>query len=607
MGLGRWRFLMGMAFGWLALAAGAQSLEGVLMPGNVITGHAKIEQQCEKCHVKFSKEAQDGLCLDCHKEVARDVRTKHGLHGQLAPQACRTCHTDHKGRDMNIAAVAEKGFDHAKTGFMLRGSHADAKCASCHVAGKKYRAAPDTCDGCHRKDDKHKGSLGPQCQDCHTEVKWKDTARFDHARTKFALLGKHVDAKCASCHVNDKFKDTPLTCAACHRKDDKQHRGRLGEKCESCHVASAWKDVATFAHDRDTHFVLRGKHLTAKCETCHKSTAGLVKVSTTCNGCHQADDKHNGTLGPACGDCHTEQNWKQAKFDHDLSKFRLQGKHRDVDCVKCHKDPASFRGAPAECIACHRKDDTHKGRYAELCGTCHTAVSWKDIVFRHDRDTKYRLVGRHVSTKCDACHVGNVYKDKLSGDCYSCHRKDDKHKDQLGQRCEQCHDTEDWKKTVRFDHAKSRFPLLGMHLRTECKACHQTPAFKDARRECVACHVKDDQHKGRLGSDCAACHNARSWKIWDFDHTRRTRYPLDGAHVKVACVACHKAPGEKVPALASNCYSCHAADDVHGGNFGGQCERCHTTRSFKDIKAFGSRTAPRSDPGGASQGSGTRQ
>ena len=588
------------------MAAGAQSLEGVLMPGKVISGHAKVEEQCEKCHVKFDKLAQDRLCLDCHKEVARDVRDKHGFHGRLAPQACRTCHTDHKGREMNIAPIEEKGFDHAKTGFALAGKHADAKCASCHVAGKKHREAPATCDGCHRKDDKHKGGLGPQCQDCHKETQWKDTTRFDHAKTKFALTGKHVDTKCVSCHLNDKFKEAPQTCVGCHRKDDKQHHGRLGEKCETCHVASNWKDVTAFSHDRDTHFMLRGKHRAAKCETCHKSTAGLIKIPGTCIGCHQADDKHNATLGTACGDCHTEQNWKEAKYNHDLSKFRLLGKHRDVECKQCHKDPTSFRGAPLECVACHRKDDTHKGRYGELCGSCHTAANWKDIAFRHDRDTKYRLIGRHVTTKCDTCHVGNVYKDKLSSDCYACHRKDDKHRDQLGRQCEQCHDAEDWKKTVRFDHAKSRFPLLGIHLRTECKLCHITPAFKDAKRECAACHVKDDRHKGRLGADCETCHNARAWKIWDFDHTRRTNYPLDGAHTKVQCVACHKAPGEKIPALATNCIACHAVDDVHGGNFGGQCERCHSTRSFKDIKAFG-RASSRTGPENIVPGTGTRQ
>ena len=52
----------------------AQSLEGVLMPGKVITGHAKVEDQCVKCHIRFDKAAQDRLCLDCHKDVARDLR-----------------------------------------------------------------------------------------------------------------------------------------------------------------------------------------------------------------------------------------------------------------------------------------------------------------------------------------------------------------------------------------------------------------------------------------------------------------------------------------------------------------------------------------------------
>ena len=227
--------------------------------------------------------------------------------------------------------------------------------------------------------------------------------------------------------------------------------------------------------------------------------------------------------------------------------------------------------------------------------TCHTAVSWRDIVFRHDRDTKYPLVARHATTRCDACHVGNLY-DKLSSECYACHRKDDKHRDQLGRQCEQCHDTQDWTKMVRFDHAKSRFPLLGAHLRTKCNACHLSAAFKDARSECVACHLKEDEHKGKLGADCGACHSARAWKLWDFDHTRRTRYPLEGAHAKARCVACHTAPGEKIPPLATNCIACHAADDVHGGNFGTRCERCHSAQTFKDIKPFGMRTSrPRTD------------
>ncbi len=603
----RWRILSLILLACVAATAGAQVLEGVLMPGKVIAGHAKVEAQCEKCHVKFDKDAQDRLCLDCHKEVARDLRDRHGLHGRrVAKETCRSCHTDHKGRDVNVAPLAEKGFDHATTGFTLAGAHRKVECRNCHAEGKKRRAAPATCDGCHRKDDKHKGTLGPKCLDCHTETTWKE-ARFDHATTKFALTGKHVDAKCKTCHADNVYKGAPTTCVGCHRKDDKQHRGRLGDKCEACHTAANWKDVSLFSHERDGHFALRGKHHGARCETCHKSPTGLVKTPKTCIGCHEADDKHKANLGTACGDCHTEQSWKEAKYNHELSVFRLRGKHRDVKCKECHRDLQSYRKAPQDCLSCHRKDDTHKTRYGDKCESCHTEKSWRDIVFRHDRDTKYALTGKHVPVKCDSCHVGHAYRDKLTADCYACHRKDDKHLDQLGRRCDECHDTVDWKKTARFDHRTSRFPLVGRHIATECKLCHLTPAFKDAKLECIACHVKEDTHKRRLGTDCAACHNARDWKLWDYDHARRARYALDGAHARAACVACHRLAGDKLPAVANTCASCHVKDDVHGGSFGAQCERCHTTRNFRDIRPFGFKSMAPSPSDGVTPTSGTRQ
>ena len=591
MGPRQCRHALAILAAFLTTAVGAQALEGVLMPGKVISGHAKFEQECDKCHVKFNKAAQDSLCLDCHKEVSKDVRAKTGYHGRIQVDACRSCHTDHKGRDVKIAAFDAKTFDHAKTDFALAGAHVKAECKSCHVAGKKYAEAAAGCNDCHRKDDKHKGSLGVACADCHTQIRWKDT-RFDHAKTRFPLVGRHVDTPCKDCHTIDAYRNAPLTCVGCHRKDDnKQHRGRMGERCESCHSAKDWKDVSAFSHDRDTKYPLRGKHRTAKCETCHTVSAAVrPTLLATCITCHKADDKHNGTLGSACADCHSERSWREAKFDHDLSVFKLRGKHRDVECKECHRDPKSFKGVPLTCVGCHKKDDTHKERYGTKCESCHTEVRWKDVTFRHDVDTKYRLLGKHIQTKCDSCHTGHLYGDKLKTDCYSCHRKDDKHKDQLGRECDACHDSADWKRTVRFDHNKSRFPLLGRHARVECKDCHATPAYKDAKRECVACHEKDDKHKRTLGAECGECHNARDWKIWDFDHSRRTKYILDGAHARVQCASCHKvpaAPGKPIPPLAMTCISCHRGDDLHNGAFGMQCERCHRTGGWHDIKPFG--------------------
>ena len=549
------------------------------MPGPVIEGHAKYENECRNCHVPFSRAAQNGLCLACHKETAADVRQEEGFHGRLKPQPCRTCHTDHKGRDAKIVLLDELAFDHERTDFPLRGAHADPKtaCRSCHVPGKKYREAPGRCIDCHAQKDAHKGRLGSACADCHAEKNWKET-RVDHDKTRFPLRGKHAPLKCESCHKDTRYKETPTACIGCHRKEDK-HKGRFGEKCESCHGDRDWKTIR-FDHDTETRYPLRGRHRGITCESCHAGHLYRDKLQTACIACHGKDDSHKGTLGKACGNCHNERNWKETRFDHGKTRFPLRGRHDAIECKSCHKTTV-FKDTPVACIACHRKDDKHKGTLGEACGTCHTERNWKESTFDHGT-TRFPLLGSHTSVKCESCHRDPDYK-RTPADCLSCHKNDDVHEGQQGKKCESCHDADTWKK-ARFDHAHARFPLLGRHLVVECGKCHATKRYKDARSTCVACHDKDDVHKRRLGTRCESCHNARAWKSWDFNHDRQTRFPLDGAHKTLDCHACHRAPVQTRATLPTSCASCHATDDVHEGAFGRQCEKCHVTSSFKRIR-----------------------
>jgi len=127
--------------------------------------------------------------------------------------------------------------------------------------------------------------------------------------------------------------------------------------------------------------------------------------------------------------------------------------------------------------------------------------------------------------------------------------------------------------------------LLGKHGKVECKSCHLSARFKDAKSDCVACHVKDDKHKKTLGPLCAQCHNTVTWKNWDFDHDKRTKYVLDGKHKGLVCSACHVKPMEARVTASSQCVSCHAKDDVHDGNYGRQCQQCHVTSLFRNIKS----------------------
>lgn len=511
-----WRHLL-LALGAIALAAAAraETLESALSPGKLIAGHADLEVNCAQCHVRFNKAGQTGLCLDCHKDVARDVQAHQGFHGRLKEKECRACHTEHKGRNMNIAPFDPRSFDHRLTDFPLKGAHAAPKieCRDCHSAGKKFRDASSDCFSCHRKDDKHKGSLGTQCADCHLETDWKKT-RFDHSKTRFPLTGKHRDVVCSACHRDPSFKGAPTQCVACHRKDDK-HKERFGAKCESCHTDKDWKTIL-FNHDRDTKYALKGKHRFATCASCHTGFLYKEKLPTTC-------------------------------------------------------------------VACHRKDDAHKDRYGERCASCHSEKDWKLPLFDHARDTRYPLRGKHAVAKCDSCHTGFLYRDKLSTTCFACHQKDDKHKGQEGRKCESCHNERAWKDTL-FDHGLTRFPLLGAHAKVECKKCHLTPAFKDVKTACIGCHEKDDKHKRRLGPQCEQCHNARTWKAWNFDHDRRTSFRLDGGHQGLHCEACHTHPMPNRVTASSACVACHETDDVHNSAFGKQCERCHVTSSFKKIR-----------------------
>jgi len=506
----------------LAPGAFAQSLETAVMPGQVIEGHAKWESECKNCHVRFNRAGQRAQCLDCHKEIAADVQLGRRYHGRVSDQDCRVCHTEHKGRKANIAPINATTFDHGRTNFVLKGAHASH------------------------------------------------------------------DVECRACHVPSvAYRKTPSDCYSCHKKDDK-HKGKLGTGCADCHNESDWKKTR-FDHSK-TRFPLRNAHRDVACESCHK-TKDFKNTSLACVACHRKDDDkkgHRGKFGVNCETCHTDMAWKTVRFSHARdTKFELKGKHQLARCEACHTGILYQEKTPTTCVACHKGDDAkkgHQGRFGDKCETCHVERSWTTTTFDHGMATRYPLRGKHAQITCVSCHKGFVYQEKLATACLACHRKDDTHKGQLGAQCESCHNEASWKQS-RIDHGLTRFPLLGKHAKVPCKDCHATAQFKDAKSDCYSCHKKDDKHKMKLGTRCEQCHNPRSWKQWDFDHDRRTAFPLDGKHRGLDCLACHKSPIQGRLKAPAACAACHEDVDPHQGAFGRQCDRCHVTSSFKTIRS----------------------
>jgi len=471
-------------------------------------------------------------------------------------------------------------------------------CAACHDKTDRTRQT-GLCLDCHdeiRADiAKKKGFHGhmanadtTQCRACHTEHKGRNadivhfsSGGFDHSFTDFPLKGSHVAVACEACHrKNAPYRKTETTCVSCHREQD-IHKGSLGTDCASCHEVGAWSSVH-FDHDK-TSFPLHDAHTKITCNSCHFGPR-YKGTPKRCVDCHAPDDEHRGSRGEDCGKCHTMVSWKDAKFDHAKETgFPLNGAHSDIPCTGCHTTGNFKDKTPKDCIGCHRAQDSHATRFGADCKNCHAETHWKPVEYDHLKTAHFALVGAHAKLGCHTCHTAEVTKQKLGQTCVACHRAQDPHSGTLGTSCDQCHGNETWRGGIRFDHDLTSFPLLGQHVLASCAQCHSSLSFKGAPKRCVECHKAQDAHKGGLGDDCAACHSSNGWKIWEFDHAKETGFALTGAHRKLNCSDCHREPPKKVK-LSSDCASCHEKDDIHIGEFGRQCQRCHTTVSFAAAK-----------------------
>lgn len=476
----------------------------------------------------------------------------------------------------------------------------ESDCTQCHDTDNKARQGV-LCMQCHDHENilddisnktgfhgRLPKSQRMDCKHCHVDHEGRNSSMilfsastFDHKKTDFILKGKHTGVKCNACHKADKkYSEAPKACYNCHKEED-VHDGNQGKKCGSCHQASSWKKTA-FKHDK-TDFPLKGAHKEARCDVCHinKKYKDTPKI---CVDCHQINDVHRGGYGKKCATCHNEVKWTKAVFDHNKkTDFPLLGSHKNATCNSCHIAGDIKKKVPTKCYDCHKNDDDHKGQYGKKCDSCHASSSWQKQSFNHSKKTDFPLLGKHSDTSCNLCHVGSLYDDKLTTVCYDCHKGDDVHVGKQGRECDSCHNEKGWHNNVSFDHDLSLFPLIGMHAVTQCEECHISSEYGSTNLECNSCHVDDDVHEKRLGTDCHTCHTPNAWGAWFFNHEKNTDFKLDGAHKELGCYDCHQRKFDNKINATKDCISCHRSRDVHNRQFGRHCGDCHNTTNFKNI------------------------
>ena len=155
--------------------------------------------------------------------------------------------------------------------------------------------------------------------------------------------------------------------------------------------------------------------------------------------------------------------------------------------------------------------------------------------------------------------------------------------------CAACHNAKDWRVTkadMSFNHNNTRFKLTGQHRFADCKGCHQTLKFQEAKSECKDCHT--DMHRNTLGPDCARCHDTKAWIIINNSALHQlSRFPLLGNHAVADCASCHKSSSNlQFEPLGIECVDCHRVDylaakspDHQKSGYSTNCLDCHGVKS----------------------------
>ena len=463
----------------------------------------------------------------------------------------------------------------------LSQAHADlegmSNCTLCHDLGKKVSNAK--CLDCHKeikslinqKSGYHasKEVSGKDCFECHSDHHGRkfDMVRFDednfnHNLTGYKLEGQHEVIDCRKCHVPDNIHDRDL-------KKRKDTFLGMDDKCLSCH-----------------------------------------------------DDYHQKTMSDDCAKCHNIEAFRPApKFDHDEAKFKLVGKHKEVDCKECHemttkngKEFQLFTGIEfADCVACH--EDPHSDKFDSKCSSCHTESAFSTFIgkrnFNHNT-TDFTLKGKHKSTDCFSCHDRNrdaktIFQDKKGineNQCIKCH--EDFHKGKFGNDCAKCHQESSFTsmKTMDFfDNNLTDYHLEGNHVGVDCKNCHKKN-YSDPIdfSACKNCH--EDYHKGEFlkngtAPDCVECHSlieGFEFSLYTTEQHQTNAFPLDGGHLATPCFSCHFSEDRwTFRNIGTECIDCH--NNIHEGFMeakflpDNKCESCHITASWATVDFDHNRTS----------------
>jgi len=299
----------------------------------------------------------------------------------------------------------------------------------------------------------------------------------------------------------------------------------------------------------------------------------------------KSQSPHGQKFDLDCSKCHTPKEWVVDRsvmtFDHNTTRFDLEGEHANVQCRSCHSSLV-FSEAKTECSNCHQ--DMHNQTVGFDCARCHTASTW---IIVNTRDihlqSRFPLLGAHLVTDCNGCHpsASNLQFNTLGNDCYSCHSDNYRATTNpnhilsgYSTNCIECHNekSHEWSATgINHDF----FPLTGGHA-LSCILCHKNGKNEKISANCIDCHQENfnattnpNHIQSGFSTNCTDCHTTNpNWQPASYKQHDSQDFPIySGKHKNQwdNCNECHTETGNY---SSFSCLNCHehrksAMDNEH--------------------------------------------
>jgi len=531
-------------------ASGCAECHGDALKGRG-SQHAAAAADCTNCHTVTIdrgdtriglKKKGPGLCVDCHKALAKAAAgTLPAAHPPVSDD-CGTCHKPHSSEEKKLlrAPIGTLCADcHDAAELQTRHGNqltATTNCASCHaahggtnskmlVASRQHAPfAKGACDSCHRPASGNQIRLRNRdaklCTACHADVlKPAAPGETIHKALNLQAAGK---PGCVACHNPHMGESTsllvargPALCAGCHAGIVSAAQAKTGhdpaaEDCLNCHqphrsgqahlLTEPAKALCANCHDTSDK-ALAAKHLGAplgrlECTNCHtphgsgnrKLLARTLHppLEDGCDTCHEGswDRKVENGGAALCLGCHDDigKTAKNSKFPHAALEGNL--------CTECHNPHATAQPALLKkprggvCFECH---DDKQAAAGEVEHGAITLVGCQACHAPHGGEREKLLTGE-TDRLCLACHDARAARERRVGDQETVKLLD---RFVVPGAAARAISTLQLSPDGQNDHPVTGHRALGQPTPQELKAT--TTTHKTAL-SCITCH---DPHKGR--------------------------------------------------------------------------------------------------------------